>query len=135
MLFFWGNLISRETCSLTDFILFYFVYMWRTLPPFKPQTVLSVLSFDWEELVYSLMSTLISDSVLCTVIFLRGRFCTLNYIYLTALVTVQTSIPLPSCPVKTKHLQTMIWIWMLVENDLLIRVVLCHDSHIWFLSV
>ena len=35
------------------FILFYFVYMWRTLPPSQLQTVLWVLIFLWEQLVYS----------------------------------------------------------------------------------
>ena len=36
-------------------MLFYFVYMWLTLPPFQLQAVVWELIFLWEQLVYSVM--------------------------------------------------------------------------------
>ena len=41
-----------------DFILLYFVYMWRTLPPFQLQTM--DLTFLWEQIVHSVIKILFS---------------------------------------------------------------------------
>ena len=54
----WINCINKLTLK-DNMILFYFVYMWRTLPPFWLQIVFWGPYFLWEKLVYSLMEILI----------------------------------------------------------------------------
>ena len=49
------NKLSKQTDLKHSFILLYFGYMWRTLPPFYLQTVFGDFIFLSEQLVYSVM--------------------------------------------------------------------------------
>ena len=53
----WLNKLNKQTDlkAQHNLTLIYFVYMWRTLPPFQLPTVFWDLVFLWEQLVYSLM--------------------------------------------------------------------------------